>query len=204
MIFMYKNIFRFAVFAFIFALPVNAFADDDKVKVAIVDLQKVEEGSLVSKDLQKKMRNKEEELGKDLIKRKGKIEQEFKALEGKRAVLSGEELQKKAKKLEGDFQKLQLDEKVYLQTFDLARGEALRVMQENVKKAVNKVADKYDLVIPSNLALYVNTSKFDDLTSKVVSKLNDIVKSIDFDKLFKEAKERVDKIVEQQRKQAKK
>ena len=204
MIFMYKNIFRFAVFAFIFALPVNAFADDDKVKVAIVDLQKVEEGSLVSKDLQKKMRNKEEELGKDLIKRKGKIEQEFKALEGKRAVLSGEELQKKAKKLEGDFQKLQLDEKVYLQTFDLARGEALRVMQENVKKAVNKVADKYDLVIPSNLALYVNTSKFDDLTSKVVSKLNDIVKSIDFDKLFKEAKEHVDKIVEQQRKQAKK
>ena len=137
-------------------------------------------------------------------KLKGKIEQEFKALEGKRAVLSGEELQKKAKKLESDFQKLQMDEKIYLQTFDIARNESLKVMQDNVKKAVNKVADNYDLVIPSNLALYINTSKFDDLTSKVVSKLNDIIKSVDFDKIFKEAKEQVDKIVEQQRKQAKK
>ena len=199
LVFMRKNILKFVVFAFVFALPINAFAgDNEKIKVAIVDLQKVEEGSLISKDLQKKMRSKEEELGKDLIKRKGKIEQEFKALEGKRAVLSGEELQKKAKKLESDFQKLQMDEKIYLQTFDIARNESLKVMQDNVKKAVNKVADNYDLVIPSNLALYVNTSKFDDLTSKVKNE------QLTIDQLSEDIKEQVDKTVEQQRKQAKK
>lgn len=202
---MRKSFFKLAVFAFVFVFPISApisFADEKKI--AVVDLQKIEQEALISKDLQKQMMSKEAEIGKNLTKRKSKIEQEFKTLESKRAVLSGEELQKRAKKLEGDFQKLQIDEKIYLQAFDLARVEALKNMQDNVKKAVNKVAGKYDLIIPSNLALYVNTNSFDDLTSDVIKKLDGISKSVEFEKIFKEAKARVDEMVEEQRKQAKK
>ena len=150
------------------------------------------------------MKSKEQELQGDLVKRKNKIETEFKALESKRAVLSGDELQKKARKLEGDFQKLQVDEKVYTQAFDMARMYAMQELQTNLKKAVNKVADKYDLIIPSNLALYVNDDKFDNLTAKVIDKLNDISKTMPFDKFYKEAKEQVDKMIESQRKKSKK
>ncbi|GEM_PF-6188646 len=200
----FKNTFKLVVFAFVFALPLNVFADESGLKIGLVDMQKIENEALMAKDLQKKMKAKEEELGNDLVKRKNKIESEFKALEGKRAVLSGEELQKKAKKLEGDFQKLQMDEKVYMQVFDLTRMRAMQEIQDNLKKAVNKVADKYDMIVPSNLALYVNTSKFDDLTSKVIDKLNGISKSVSYDKFYKEAKEHVDELIESQKKRLKK
>ena len=104
----------------------NSYAD---IKMAIVDMQKIEEEAKLSKDLIKKMQVKENVLRNDLMKRKSKVENDYRNLESKRSVLSREELEKSAKNLESDVQQLQRDEQVYSQTFDLSRVIALQEVQ---------------------------------------------------------------------------
>ena len=197
-----NNLLKIAiVLAFFAFVAKNSFADD-KMKIAVVNMAKLEQTSLASKDLQEKMKKKERELQQVLISRKQKIENDFKSLEAKRATLSGSELQSKAKKLESDYQSLQFDERVYAQTFEEARIIALREIQENVGKVVNKIATKknYDAVLPSNMFIYLNDDKFIDITKEVIDKTNDAIKSVDYNSAFKEAKKTIDRILAEQAK----
>ena len=178
-----------------------ANADEKTLKIAVVNMQKLEDNALISKDMRQKLQTKEKELQQDLIKRKNKIENEFKSLESKRAILSQDELQKKVQKLEGDYQKLQIDEKIYGQTFETSKMITLSEVQDCVKKATNKIAnDKYDMVLPLGFAIYINSGKFDDITDKVVDKMNGISKSVNYEKAYKQAKEQMDKLMQSSRK----
>jgi len=179
----------------------TAKADDKPLKIAIINMQKIEQDTQASKDMQSKMTKKEQSLQNDLITRKNKIENKFKELESKRAVMSGETLQKEAKKLEAEFQKLQFDERAYSQIFEMARMFALQEMQEYVSKATNKVAaGKYDAVMPTAMFLYMDSDKFDDITKQVISKMNDISKKIDYDKAYETAQKQVAKMFANQTK----
>lgn len=179
----------------------KTYAEEKSMKIAIINMQKIEQDTQASKDLQKKISLKEQELQKDLITRKNKIENKFRELESKRAVMSGEALQKEAKKLESDYQKLQMDEKMYMQIFEMARMFVLQEMQGYVVKATNKVAsDKYDAVVPSAMFIYINDDKFDDITKKVVSQMDNISKKVDYEKAYKNAQEQVKKMLEAQKK----
>ena len=156
----------------------------------------MEQDTDISKDLQKKIAKKEKEVQENLLKKKNKLESDYKSIESKKAVLSREELEKKVRKLQEDAQKLDMDGKMAEQTFQLARLNVAQEIQEVMSKAVNKIADdKYDLVIPNAMALYINNKKFDDITSKVADKMDDIQKSVNFDKAFNKAKEQVEKMV---------
>ena len=165
-----------------------SFAANDSVKIATVDMQKIESSALVFKDLQEKMKQTEEKVGRDFMTKKKEIEKEFKTLENKRAVLSGEELQKKAKTIEEKYQKLQLDEKIAWQALDMARMNAIQDVQVSMNKAVNSVSGEYDIIIPTGVALYIKKQKFDDLTSKVLNKLNSTLKTVNYEKSFTDAK----------------
>ena len=77
---------------------------------------------------------------------------------------------------------------------------AIGEIQGDIRKAVNKVADKYDLILPANMALYINDRKYDDLTDKVLSQLNSMTKSVNYEKAFNKAKEQVEQIVKKQAK----
>ena len=183
------------------ALMHKTYAEEKSMKIAIINMQKIEQDAQASKDLQKKISLKEQELQKDLITRKNKIENKFRELESKRAVMSGEALQKEAKKLESDYQKLQMDEKMYMQIFEMARMFVLQEMQGYVVQATNKVAsDKYDAVVPSAMFIYINDDKFDDITKKVVSQMDNISKKVDYEKAYKTAQEQAKKMLESQKK----
>ena len=91
----------------------------DDLKIAIVDIQQIQEDAVVANDLKTKMQKKEQQLKKELLDRKDKIEQNYKSLEKERAVLSRSELEKKAKQFELEVQKLQFDENKYGQIFEL-------------------------------------------------------------------------------------
>lgn len=188
------------VITLVSVVPVKFAYSDEATKIAIVDLQKIEENSLVSKDLQVKIKNKEKNLHGEILKNRQKINNEFKALESKKAVLSGEELQRKAKELEVKYQKIQMQEKACEQAFEMARMMAIQDVQFSIRKAVNKVAGKYDIVIPTSIALYIDENKFDNLTAEVLAKLNEISKTVNYDKFYKEAKDRVSKMLEKQAK----
>ena len=170
----------------------SSYAD---VKMAIVDMQRIEEEAKLSKSLLNKMQVKENVLRNDLMKRKSKVENDYRNLESKRSVLSREELEKSAKNLESDVQQLQRDEQVYSQTFERARVIALQEVQGYVQQAVGKYASDYDLIIPLNVVLHANKNKFDDITTKVLERLNDISTTVDYEKAFKEAKEQVQSAV---------
>lgn len=169
---------------------------DDEVKVAIVNIQKLEQNTAISKDLQNKVVKKEKEIQENLSKRKNKLDSDYKAIETKRAVLSQDELQKRVRKIQEDAQKLEMDGRITEQTFQMARMIVAQDIQEVMSKAVNKVADdKYDLVVPTAMALYVNPKKFDDITNKVADKMDDIQKTINFDKAYNQAKEQVNSML---------
>lgn len=178
-----------------FLIPVVSQASGNIEKIAVVNMQKLEQDSAISKDLQKKISKKEKEIQENLLKKKNKLESDYKSIESKKAVLSREELEKKVRKLQEDAGKLDMEGKIMEQTFQFARMEVLQEIQGVVMKAVNKVSDdKYDMVIPTAMALYYNKSKFEDITSKVIDKMDDIQKSVNFDKSFNKAKEQVEKM----------
>ena len=177
----------------------------DDLKIAIVDIQQIQEDAVVANDLKTKMQQKEQQLKKELLDRKDKIEQNYKSLEKERAVLSRSELEKKAKQFELEVQKLQFDENKYSQIFELSKIGALQVMQTELQKVVDTFVDKYDMIVPANITLYYNKKKFTDLTSDVLSKLNKNIKTIDYEKSYKDAEKQFAKIIsEQQKKSSKK
>ena len=176
----------------------------DDLKIAIVDIQQIQEDAVVANDLKTKMQKKEQQLKKELLDRKDKIEQNYKSLEKERAVLSRSELEKKAKQFELEVQKLQFDENKYGQIFELSKIGALQVMQTELQKVVDTFVDKYDMIVPANITLYYNKKKFTDLTSDVLSKLNKNIKTIDYEKAYKDAEKQFAKIISEQKKSSKK
>ena len=176
----------------------------DDLKIAIVDIQQIQENAVVANDLKTKMQKKEQQLKKELLDRKDKIEQNYKSLEKERAVLSRSELEKKAKQFELEVQKLQFDENKYSQIFELSKIGALQVMQTELQKVVDTFVDKYDMIVPANITLYYNKKKFTDLTSDVLSKLNKNIKTIDYEKAYKDAEKQFAKIISEQKKSSKK
>ena len=176
----------------------------DDLKIAIVDIQQIQEDAVVANDLKTKMQKKEQQLKKELLDRKDKIEQNYKSLEKERAVLSRSELEKKAKQFELEVQKLQFDENKYSQIFELSKIGALQVMQTELQKVVDTFVDKYDMIVPANITLHYNKKKFPDFTSDVLSKLNKNIKTIDYEKAYKDAEKQFAKIISEQKKSSKK
>ena len=188
------------VFGLFFAFVLTAnISVADELKVAVVDISRIEQNALITKDLMKKAQAKEKEISKQLETKRSKLEKDLKDLESKKAVLSREAMEKQATKLQQDYMQAQIDEKVYAQAFEMVRMSSMGEIQQYAQQAVNKVADgKYDVVLPTASLMYYNTKKFDDITSDVIDKLNGISKTINFDKLFKEAKNQADKMAKEQ------
>ena len=200
-LFIYPLLVAFVCYVSLNVKKTNA----DDLKIAIVDIQQIQEDAVVANDLKTKMQNKEQQLKKELLDRKDKIEQNYKSLEKERAVLSRSELEKKAKQFELEVQKLQFDENKYSQIFELSKIGALQVMQTELQKVVDTFVDKYDMIVPANITLYYNKKKFTDLTNDVLSKLNKNIKTIDYEKSYKDAEKQFAKIInEQQKKSSKK
>ena len=199
-LFIYPLIIAFVCYVGLNVKKSNA----DDLKIAIVDIQQIQEEAVVANDLKTKMQQKEQQLKKELLDRKDKIEQNYKSLEKERAVLSRSELEKKAKQFELEVQKLQFDENKYSQIFELSKIGALQVMQTELQKVVDTFVDKYDMIVPANITLYYNKKKFTDLTSDVLAKLNKNIKTIDYEKAYKDAEKQFTKIISEQKKVSKK
>ena len=208
---------KFVVFSILFLTSVNVFnnysnADDDKkennVKVALINMQVIEQKSTLSNNLKQNLKDKETQLQADLIKRKEQIENDYKSIEKNRAVLSRVELEKKAKQIESDMQKLQFDERKYSQIIEMSKIGSLNELQQKVQSAITDVAKDYDIVMSANDLLYYKKDKFTDLTDKLLEKnknkkyLNN--NNINYEKIYKEAEKQLEEVIAQQKQQQKK
>ncbi len=192
--FMKRGIYIVAIVFCLLANVSNA-ATGEKIKIATIDMRKIENESYVSHDLEKKMSAKEKEIRQELLREKGSLEQRFKALESKRSIKSAQQLQKDAQQLEIEYQKFQNKANRYEKIFEKTRMDSLIEINKNIKKAINAIANSnsYDLVIALDSVLYINNDKFNDITGKILSKLNKISKTIDYAKIYKAAENEFDK-----------
>ena len=169
--------------------------EDKEIKIAIIDTRKINEQAKISKDMTKKISNKQIELQKKLSERANELENKFKKLESKRSILSAEEYQNQRQQLEVDFQKLQMDGALYSKIHEEATVNVISKIQENIKKATTKVVTsgqtKYDFVTSTDQMFYVNNKKLDDITDKVIKELNKISATIDYDSLYKQAEKKI-------------
>lgn len=208
---------KFVVFSILFLTSVNVFnnhsnADDDKkennVKVALINMQVIEQKSTLSNNLKQNLKDKETQLQADLIKRKEQIENDYKNIEKNRAVLSRVELEKKAKQIESDMQKLQFDERKYSQIIEMSKIGSLNELQQKVQSAITDVAKDYDIVMSANDLLYYKKDKFTDLTDKLLEKINSKKylnnNNINYEKIYKEAEKQLEEVIAQQKQQQKK
>ena len=185
---MKKGIYVVAIVFCLLANVSNA-ATADKIKIATIDMRKIENESYISRDLEKKMSAKEKEIRQELLSEKESLEKQFKQLESQRSVKSAQQLQKDAQKLEINYQKFQDKASRYEKIFEKARMDSFMEINKNTKKATNAVAnsDNYDLIIALDSVLYIDNNKFDDITEKTLGKLNKISKKIDYAKIYRVA-----------------
>ncbi|MEN9782277.1 MAG: hypothetical protein RL208_427 [Pseudomonadota bacterium] len=163
------------------------------MKIAVVDLMKIEENSLIVKDMMKKFNAQESKLRNILEDKKKSLEEQYKNLEAKKSVLSRESLESQVREIEKNFLDLQKEEKVYSQTLEITKMTLLQTVQQDVKYAVEKVAnsEEYDMIISSSALLYLNHKKVNDITPDVIDALNNKTKTVDFDAVYKKVNSEV-------------
>ncbi len=158
--------------------PIANAQDAKSLNIAVVDVQQLMNNSKAAKSIQ--------DQGKDLRtkyqKKIGKLEDKLKASE-KKVVEAGKE-QDKEKFIESrkDFQKDLVESQKELrdlnQKLDKAIATALNKLKDEIVDIIDNMTVKngYDLVLTR--ADVVTVSKDIDITSKVMDRLNDEVKSI--------------------------
>jgi Skp family chaperone for outer membrane proteins len=168
-------------------------ASASEMKIAVVDLMKIEENSLIVKDMMKKFNAQESKLRNILEDKKKSLEEQYKNLEAKKSVLSRESLESQVREIEKNFLDLQKEEKVYSQTLEITKMTLLQTVQQDVKYAVEKVAnsEEYDMIISSSALLYLNHKKVNDITPDVIDALNNKTKTVDFDAVYKKVNSEV-------------
>lgn len=188
----------------------NADADnvkDQQLKIAVVNLAVLEKDSSISKDLFKKANAKRTEFDNKMLKKQHDVEKEIQKIDSSKAMLTTQEYERKRGMAIAQFQQeAYLETQKYEQISKMAQAYSLQEMQDVISKAVNKVAvGKYDLVLPTTVFLYMNSSKFDDITKEVINKTNSISKTINYEELFKKSEKEFQELLkQQQQKQQKK
>ena len=213
----FMKVNKFVVFSILFFANVNFLNNyskaeeskkEDKIMIALINMQVIEQKSTMSNNLKQNLKDKETQLQTNLIKRKEQIENDYKNIEKNRAVLSRVELEKKAKQIESDMQKLQFDERKYSQIIEMSKIGSLNELQQKVQSAIADVAKDYDVVMSANEFLYYKKDKFTDLTDKLLEKINSKKylnnNNINYEKIYKEAEKQLEEVIAQQKQQQKK
>ncbi len=169
----------------------NAFADDE-VRIATIDLEKIQSSSLVVNDVVKQIKAKEKEIQDKMSKEQKDLISKHKEIQEKQSVMSQEILKKKIDALQKQEQSMQEKMRLNGYVMESARMEVLqKIIPNYIRSATAKVAKKeYDIVMPVNSVFFVS-SNIEDITPDVLSKLNDDFKKFDsfskiFDEIFKQ------------------
>ena len=180
-----KSLFLLTSFACASLLFNNSlFAEE---KVAIVDMQNIEMSSLAVNSLIEKLQEEQTNIQKEISSRSQDLQKRAKDLEGKRGVLSAAAIDDQRKSIESDLINLQTEAQAKNESMQRAKMEGLGEIDQAVRDIISVIAkkSKYDIVIAKQVALYIDESKFSDITKDVVSSLNLKLKTVDVDKYLK-------------------
>jgi len=151
---------------------------DFKVRVAVVDVQSVLEGSIVIKDLRNKIEKLNQKIQEDIVKK----EAEFKPMEEKlineRASLSEDDFERKVNEFNAKVSHVRKEIQIKKTKLEQAHAEAMSRVHETTITIISDLAEKYNLnlVIPSAQILYTKNNL--NITSEVTFMLNERLKEV--------------------------
>ncbi|HJD55541.1 MAG TPA: OmpH family outer membrane protein [Rickettsia endosymbiont of Pyrocoelia pectoralis] len=149
-----------------------------KVRVAVVDVQSILEGSIAIKDL----RNKIEKLNHKIQEDIGAKEAEFKPMEEKlineRASLSEDDFERKVNEFNAKVSHVRKEIQTKKTKLEQAHAEAMSKVHETTIIIISELAEKYNLnlVLPSAQVLYTKNNL--NITSEVTFLLNERLKEV--------------------------
>jgi outer membrane protein len=157
---------------------VPAVAADAPLKIAVVNYNRVIDGSTAATKAKQKLAAKRDALRKDLIAKEKDLRTKQQALAKDKAKLKPEEFKTKLKDLEKEF--ISTNEKLNKEKANLdgAWMAADRDLRQEMLKIIAKIAeaDKLDLVLSSD-SVVIAAQKL-DITAKVLTEMNKSVTEI--------------------------
>lgn len=151
---------------------------DFKVRVAVVDVQSVLEGSIAIKDLRNKIEKLNHKIQEDIAAK----EAEFKPMEEKlinaRASLSEDDFERKVNEFNAKVSHVRKEIQIKKTKLEQAHAEAMSRVHETTITIISDLAEKYslNLVIPSAQVLYAKNNL--NITSEVTFMLNERLKEV--------------------------
>ncbi|MES2729645.1 MAG: OmpH family outer membrane protein [Pseudomonadota bacterium] len=178
---MLKNLRLFAVLTVMAAVaitPLTAVAADAPLKIAVVNYNRVIDGSTAATKAKQKLAAKRDALRKELIAKEKDLRTKQQTLVKEKAKLKPEDFKVKVKDLEKEF--ISTNEKLNKQKAELdgAWLAADRDLREEMLKIIAKIAEaeKIDLVLSSD-SVVIAAQKL-DITAKVLADVNKTVSEI--------------------------
>ncbi len=175
---MFKKAISLVIVSMMLLLPVQSFAADAPIKIAVVNYNRVIDGSTAATKAKQKLAAKRDALRKELIAKEKDLRTKQQALVKDKAKLKPEEFKAKVKELEKEF--ISTNEKLNKEkaSLDGAWMAADRDLRQEMLKIIAKIAeaDKLDLVLSSD-SVVIAAQKL-DITAKVLAEMNKSVTEI--------------------------
>ena len=166
---------RYIVFAFL-------FCSSSYAQFAVINMQQIQDESLVVKDLKSKMEKASKDFQEDLAKSKAEVEKKLKDFNRIASTLSDEKARAKEKELKEELiayeNELQKKER-NLQERNMMAFESIKLKIKDISKSI---AEKkgIDIVLGDTFIIYYNQSSDIDITKDVIDELNKKMKKSSF------------------------
>lgn len=152
--------------------------DNFKVRVAVVDIQSILEGSIAIQNLRKIVEQFNQKIQQDIATK----EAEFKPLEEKlikeRQLLSEDDFEKRVNEFNAKVSEAKKEIQVRKTRLEQAHAEAMGMIHEMTITIISELAEKHNLnlVIPSTQILYAKNNL--NITAEVTFILNERLKDV--------------------------
>ena len=158
------------------------FINSAYAKIAVIDMRKIEDESLVAKDLKEKIIKASKELENTVQVAKNKIDMKVADLQKIAPTISPESVEKKRNEIQKEF--LSIESSIQQRDAELQekRISALEEINDKIKLVSAKIAKQknIDLVLVNTLIVYYNDSGDIDITKDVITELNKEIKKSSF------------------------
>jgi outer membrane protein len=150
---------------------------------AVIDMQKIENQSLVAKDLKTKIEKASILLKEDVDKAKKKIEEEVAKLQKIAPTLTEDSLNTKRNNLQKDFINIESKLQERDEVLQEKRMKALEEINVQIKEISEKIAKQknINLVLTSAVVIYYEEGGKNDITEDVLKELNNKIKKSSFE-----------------------
>lgn len=168
-------------FAALAAFSAPAFAAEQPLSIAIVDMNKIMHKAVAAEGIRKDVGVKYKQFQAEIDKMEKELHADKETLDKKMASLSEAEREKQEKAFLARVEKVDRLMQDRKQTLTRANNNSMRKLMEEVTKILGDIAQKkgYDAILTQEAVILA--AKTMDITEEVLARLNKDVKKIDID-----------------------